>query len=160
MSTPLASRLLVSFLVILTMALPALALHPAKAATTADLAISLVPARKNLKFGETMSYTVTVTNFGPETATGVTTGVGVSDSLANFGAQCPDGTVSTFCTLGTLAPGTAISFLYFVGACCTCCPDRLGVAVASVSHDADTVDPIDANNSVRVETKLVGKAPF
>jgi hypothetical protein len=147
-------------LVTLILGLPALAPHPAVAANTADLAISMVGDQKHLKFGETMTFTVTVQNLGPEAATGVTVGVGVSDSFANFGGHCPDGTVSTFCDLGTLAPGTEITYLYFVMACCTCCTDRVGVAVANGNHGADTVDPVDTNNSVRVETKLVGRAPF
>ena len=63
-----------------------------------------------------------------------------------------------FLALATFgADGTA---LFRAMACCSCCPDRLSVAVASVSHDAETVDPVSANDSVRTETKLTRKSPF
>src|SRR3954468_24908713 len=74
---------------------------PVAAAGTADLAITLVGDKKHLKYGETMTLTATVTNLGPDAATGVTVGLGVSDSYADFGGSCPDGSTSTFCTLGT-----------------------------------------------------------
>jgi hypothetical protein len=56
--------------------------------------------------------------------------------------------------------GTSISVPFSAYACCTCCPDRIGVAVASVHTDANTVDPNPDNDSFRSETKLTGKAPF
>jgi uncharacterized repeat protein (TIGR01451 family) len=133
---------------------------PVAAAGTADLAVTMVGDKKRLKYGKTMTLTANVTNLGPDVATGVTLGLGVSDSYANFGGTCPDGSTSSFCDLGTLAPGASVSVDFRVMACCSCCPEGIGVAVASVSHDAETVDPISANDSVRTETKFVGKAPF
>ncbi len=160
MATSQLFRFLVAICVVLLLLVPSLASNPAMAIGTSDLSVTLTAPKKHLKFGETMTLSVSVKNLGPDTATGVEVGVGVSDSYANFGAQCPDGTGSTICQLGTLTPGSVITFPYFVGACCTCCPDRVGVAVANVTHDADTIDPIEENNSSRVETKLIGKAPF
>jgi uncharacterized repeat protein (TIGR01451 family) len=154
------SRLFVSLFVALLLSSASIAPKPAVAIGTADLAVSLTPSKNHLKFGETMSLSVTVKNLGPDAATGVEVGVGVSDSFANFGGNCPDGTVSSICSLGSLASGAVITFPYFVGACCSCCPDRVGVAVASVNHDADTVDPVIENNQARLETKLTGKPPF
>jgi hypothetical protein len=160
MATSHAFRFLIVMVTMLLLSAPSLAPNPAVAIGTADLAISLTAPKSHLKFGETMTFSVSVKNLGPDTATGVSVGIGVSDSYANFGGNCPDGTVSSFCDLGTLAPGSEVSFPYLVGACCSCCPERVGVAVANVNHDADTIDPIDENNSSRVETKLIGKAPF
>jgi hypothetical protein len=139
---------------------PALTPHPVVAAGTADLKLTMESDKKHLKFGDTMTFTITVTNLGPDAATGVTLGIGVSDSFADLGAACPDGSTSTFCDLGTLAPGAPVTIPFRAMACCSCCPNRLGVAVATVSHDADTVDPVSENESARTETKLVGKAPF
>jgi hypothetical protein len=140
--------------------LPALIPQPVAAAGTADLAVTMVGDRKVLQFGGTMTLTTTVTNRGPDAATGVTLSIGTSDSYHNHGGTCPDGRTSSFCDIGTLAPGESVTVLFHVKAANACCPDRLGVAVASVSHDTDTVDLVPANNEVRLETKLVGKAPF
>jgi uncharacterized repeat protein (TIGR01451 family) len=142
-------------------ALTPLAPPPAAAAGTADLAVTMAGDAKRLKFGETITFTITVANLGPDVATGVVLGFGTSDSYQNFGVTCPDGSVFTFCDLRSLAPGAGIAVLArAMASSASCCPDRrLGVAGASVSHDADTVDPVAGNDSVRVETKLVGKAP-
>ena len=156
------SRLLLSFLAVTTVVTGwlAFASPPAIAAGTADLAVTMVGDKKHLKFGDTMTFTVTVTNNGPDPATGVALNLGVSDSYADFGGTCPDGSTSSFCELGTLAPGASVIVPYRLGAANACCPKRLGVAVAAVLHDAETVDPVSANESVRTETKLTGKPPF
>jgi uncharacterized repeat protein (TIGR01451 family) len=155
------TRLLVSLLAATTILAGWLALspHPAAAIGTADLAITMVGDKKHLRFGDTITFTVTVTNLGPDAATGVTLFLGVSDSYADFGGTCPDGSTSNICDLDTLASGASITVLFRLGTSNSCPPDRLGVAVASVSHDAETVDPISANDSVRTETKFVGKPP-
>jgi hypothetical protein len=67
--------------------------------------------------------------------------------------------ISNICDLGTLVPGASVTVLFRVEACCSCCPEGLGVAVSSVLHDANTVDTVDANDSVRIDTNLYGKAP-
>jgi uncharacterized repeat protein (TIGR01451 family) len=146
--------------VTLLVGLLALAPRPAAAVGTADLAVTMVGDAKHLRFGETMTLTTTVTNYGPGEATSVTLGLVVSDSYADFGGTCPDGSVSSLCDLGTLDSGASVSVGFVVMACCTCCPHRIGVAFASVFPDAYTVDPEAANNSVRVETRLIGKPPF
>ncbi|MFL5761372.1 MAG: CARDB domain-containing protein [Thermomicrobiales bacterium] len=160
MTTAHASRLVATALITVILGLPVLATHPAAAATTADLAIEMDGGKSHLRFGGTMTLTVTVSNLGPEVASGVTAGIGVSDSLADLGAICPDGSVSNMCNLGSLAPGAVVSFPFVVMACCACCPDHIGIAVASVSADADMVDLVEANNTFRFETRLVGKAPY
>jgi hypothetical protein len=152
---------LVLFVVMLLLAgFPMLAPRPVAAAGTADLAVTMVASKRNLPYGHTMTLTATVTNLGPDAATGVAIGIGVSDSYASFGGTCPDGSVSDRCELGTLASGESVTLHFQVMACCSCCPEGVGVAVASVFHDADTVDPDPDNDFVRSETRLVGKAPF
>jgi len=152
-------RLLLSLLAATTMLAGWLALtaDPAIAASTADLAVTMVGDVKDLTSGNTITFAVTVTNHGPDVATGVTVDVGVSDSYVDFGGTCPDASVASFCDLGELAPGASVTVLYRLGVRYACSPDRLGVAVASVAHAAETVDPISANDFVRTETKLGGK---
>ena len=152
-------RLLLSLLAATTMLAGwlGLAAPSAIATSTADLAVTMVVYTKDLMVGNTITFAVTVTNHGPGVATGVTLGVVVSDSYADFGGTCPDASVASFCDLGTLAAGASVTVLYRLGACYSGSPDRLGVAVASVAHDAETVDPISANDFVRTETNFGGK---
>jgi len=135
----------------------ALSPFQAAAAGTADLSVAVRASARVLRFGDTVTFTITVSNLGPDAATGVRVGLGTSDSLANFGGTCPDGTVSNMCDLGTLGSGDQVTVQIRAMACCACCPDHIGVAVTDVSHDAETVDPNPGNNSVRIEIKLVGK---
>jgi hypothetical protein len=155
------SRPFLSLLATLTVLAGWLALAPPPAAAegTADLAVTMVGDKKHLTFGDTIILTVTVINHGPNVATGVTVGLGASDSYAPFGGTCPDSSISTICDLGTLASGASVTVRFRLGTSDSCPPDRLGVAVASVSHDAQTVDPVSNNDSVRTETKFVGKPP-
>ena len=155
--TPLL--LLIAALVVLG-GLPLLTPRSAAAAETADLAVTMTGDAKSLKFGKTMTLTVTVTNTGPGVATGVAVSLGTSDSFANFGGTCPDGLVSSFCTIGALAAGEQVTVQFHVMASNACCPEFVGVAVASVSHDVNTVDPESANDSVRLEVRLKGKPRF
>lgn len=151
--------LLIAALVVIG-GLPLLTPHSAAAAETADLAVTMTGDAKSLKFGKTMTLTVTVTNTGPGVATGVAVSLGTSDSFANFGGTCPDGSVSSFCTIGALAAGEQVTVQFHVMASNACCPAFVGVAVASVSDDENTVDPESANDSVRLEVRLKGKPLF
>jgi hypothetical protein len=140
--------------------LPALIPHSAAAMGTADLSVAMVGNAKNLRFGKTTTLSFAVSNKGPDMATGVGVSFGVSDSFADLGATCPDGSVSGYCDIGELAPGASVTVDFHVKACCQCCPELVGVAVASVSHDANTLDPESANDFTRVEVKLRGKPLF
>src|SRR5215213_7786429 len=100
-------------------------------------------------------------DLGPDPTTGVSLGVGVSDSYENTGPLiCPDGNPADggFCTLATLAPGASVTASYVAIARNTCCPEDLGVAVASVNSETiDASDPVSSNNESRVETPFKGK---
>lgn len=148
----------VMLFVALILASPGFMPHPAVAAGTADLDLTVKSSSKAVRYGATITFTTTVANLGPDTATGVRVGIGMSDSLADFGGVCPDGTTSNMCDLGALAPGASVILFFRAMAANPCCPENVGVAVADVSHDADTIDPNPANDSVRIEVKLVGKA--
>lgn len=147
-------------LMLLLAAFPALVPRPAVAAGTADLGVTMIGDHKHLKFGEINTFTATATNLGPDTATGVVLGFGTSDSYANYGGTCPDGITTTICMIGSLAPGASVTVMFRASALPGCCPDRIGVAVGSVSATGDTVDPVETNDSVRIDTRFVGKAPF
>ena len=134
---------------------------PAAAFGTADIAVSMKAAKKPIKIGQSVTHTITVTNIGPDAVTAVSFGVGVSDSYNAGPLTCPDGTSAPegFCSLGTLLPGSSVAATFVAIACCSCCPEGIGVAVVSVnSQDADAADPVDDNNFMRVETRFRGRA--
>jgi uncharacterized repeat protein (TIGR01451 family) len=143
-----------------------LALAPGAAAAldgTADVAVAIVAAKKAVHFGKQVTFTITVTNLGPDPTTGVSLGVGVSDSYGSGPLTCPDGNPADggFCTLDTLVPGASVTASYVATASNACCPENLGVAVASVnSLSADAADPNGDNNQARVETTFKGKPRF
>jgi hypothetical protein len=143
------------------LALLALAPGAATALGSADGAVAMVAAKKIAKYGQPVTFTITVTNLGPDPTTGVSLGVGVSDSYENTGPLiCPDGNPADggFCTLATLAPGASVAASYVAIARNTCCPEDQGVAVASVNSETiDASDPVASNNEARVETPFKGK---
>lgn len=162
--TPLRTRhvSLIAALLIAALVLPALSVQTARAAGTADLAITMTAGSKHLRHNQTMTNTIVVTNLGPDIATGVTITTNVSDSLSPGPITCADGTVIEnfdICPPITLGPGESATYTWEVTACCTCCPDRVGEAVAGVVHDAETLDPNRINDFVGVETRFTGKFP-
>src|SRR5687767_1719200 len=68
---PCRARLLLTLLAVVAMlaGFPALAPRPAAAVGTADLAVTMVGDAKHLKFGQTITFTVTVSNNGPDAGT-------------------------------------------------------------------------------------------
>jgi uncharacterized repeat protein (TIGR01451 family) len=151
------SLLALMLLLTLVLAVPTFTPSPVNAAGTADLGITVKHSARAVRYGATITFATTVTNLGPDTASGVVVSIGVSDSLADCGGTCPDGMTSNICELGALAPGASVTILFQSMALNSCCPENLGVAVADVSHDAETIDPNAANDSVRIEIKLVPK---
>jgi hypothetical protein len=163
-STPFRTRhiILIAALLLAALFLPALALQTARAAGTADLAITMVPSKKHLRYQQSMTNTITVTNLGPDTATGVTIATGESDSINPGSLVCADGTEVPnweICPTITLAPGQSATYTWTVTACCTCCPDRVGITTASVRHDEATLDPNPDNDFAQVETRFTGRFP-
>lgn len=141
---------------------PGLAPRAALAAGTADLSITMTAGAKHLRYQQEMTNTIVVTNLGPGTATGVWISTGESDSINPGPMVCPDGTeveVWELCAPITLAPGESATYLWTVTACCSCCPDRVGVTTATVRHDEFTLDPNDSNDFTRVDTRFIGKFP-
>ncbi|TWB98053.1 putative repeat protein (TIGR01451 family) [Bradyrhizobium macuxiense] len=125
--------------------------------TQADLALSKTVSNANPAAGDTITYTVKVTNGGPAQATGVT----VQDIL-------PAGLsfVSATPSQGTYNNGTG---LWTVGTVTTATPQTLGITAkvtgsgaitntATISH-SDQADPAAGNNTASVSVTVGGVAP-
>jgi len=113
----------------------------APTAPSADLAITKVANAVAVTAGETVTWTVVVTNDGPSTATGVS----VSDTLppgvtiVDAPPQCVEGV----CDLGTMPAGNQISLVFetLVDAALT------GTIVNTAAVDADTPDPDETDDT-------------
>ena len=153
---------LVVAILIAALFLPALTSQPARAAGTADLAITMTPGKKHLQYQKSMHNTITVTNLGPDTATGVTISTNASDSINPGQIVCADGTVVQnyeICPPITLAGGESATYTWTVTACCSCCPEGAGITTVTVRHDDATLDPNPDNDFARVDTPFKGRFP-
>ena len=108
--------------------------------------------------GDQLVYTVTMTNTGPNSGTGVvltdTLGANLSyvSATTSQGTFSRSGSVVTF-TLGTLAPGATATLTI------TATATEYGTLANSASVSATSADPVTANNSATAST-TVAVAPI
>lgn len=114
----------------------------------ADLGVIMFGATTPVLYGTELLYVVTVTNFGPATATNVAfTDTLPSDAILeglvpSQGVVAPNSAYTTLSgDLGTLAPGASATVSIAM------LPLSLGNAVNSASVTSDEFDPISSNNS-------------
>jgi len=118
---------------------------------TADLVIGLFGSPDPLLLGSDLTYTITVSNGGPATATGVIA-VDTLPPAVNFISASPAnsytvaGGVVTFTNLGILASGAQINLTVIVH------PTTTGTITDTASCRSSVIDPLKANNSASVKT--------
>jgi uncharacterized repeat protein (TIGR01451 family) len=119
----------------------------------ADLSAGQSGAPASICTGQPITYTLTVSNAGPSTATSIS----LTDTLpagATFvsasgtGWSC-SGTTTVTCTRPSLAPGAAPAVTLSIDA-----PASAGTAVNGVAVSAATNDPSSANNSATASTPV------
>ena len=162
-------RLIVHLIGILPLILSLGTSTAARAATAAsDISIILTPNHSQAKVGQTITYTATMTNHGPDDALFVDVGFGLPDQLNLVSMTCDRGISpdTPFCEYSTLAAGeTVVSTLVATPNPSALSHDRKVTVTASVSFEVDctfdpancTVDPNTGNNLALVSTKLIGK---
>jgi uncharacterized delta-60 repeat protein/uncharacterized repeat protein (TIGR01451 family) len=116
----------------------------------ADLALGLADAPDPVWAGNALTYTITVTNLGPATATGVVAYDALPPTV-NFISASPDaytvvGQLVTFTNLGSLDSGAQTSLTIVVQ------PTAAGTLTDGASCYSDIVDPFKANNTAFVKT--------
>ncbi len=128
---------------------------------TADLALAVVATPDPVAPNQRLTYAMTVTNKGPDTAQGIVLTTGVPGQAGFLGVSgVPSGACAPVlavgspglvsCSLGSLASGTSITMRLLVNS---------GVSSpTTLSNTASTrsliTDPITANNSVTVTTQV------
>lgn len=126
-------------------------------APSANLSIVKTDSPDPVNVGSTLTYTIVVTNNGPDTATGVT----VTDTLpggVTFGSATPtqgscSGTSTVTCTIGTMTNGASVTITIMVT------PNATGTLNNTASVTSPTNDPNLGNNSSTTSTTVNPAAP-
>lgn len=129
--------------------------QPAVAQSGADLAAG-ISGKKNVKLGENITYTVTATNVGDVTATGVQIDGWVPDWFNFVSRDCLTGTPSDNvfgCVFSDLAPGASASMTITVQACCPE-PHMYELGFVSATNDANL-----SNDTAKIKVTFTGKHP-
>lgn len=123
----------------------------------ADLRVEVVDSADPVTAGAQLTYTVTVTNLGPDTATGV-----VLSSILPAGTtlvsttgctESPAGGVPT-CTIGSLASAASTQVTLLV----TVSPGASGTLVYQAAVDGSLFDPVAGNDSRNENTAVTASA--
>jgi uncharacterized repeat protein (TIGR01451 family) len=127
---------------------------------TADLALTKEVDKKHAKIGENMTFTITLTNLGPSTATDVTFGDPVPDPLNLVSIACSQGVaVGSSCEVGSVASGVSVTAtLVLTPITNPARSERKFTNTAFISESA-TTDPNSGNNSATLDLHIVGKTP-
>jgi uncharacterized repeat protein (TIGR01451 family) len=137
------------------------------ATSTSDISLTLVADQSHVKMGQTITYTATMTNGGPDDAVFVDVGFSLPDQLNFVSLTCDRGISpdTPSCEYSTLAAGeTVVSTLVATPTPGALTKDRKLTITANVFFEVDctfdpncTLDPNSHNNSVSITTKLIGE---
>jgi len=122
-------------------------------AASADLALDLSDHPSAIQAGGNLVYAATVTNLGPDAASGVTVSTALPATVLRKSATASqgscDGVGIVVCTLGRLAPGATAKILIET------VPMRGGTITASASVVSGADDSAAGNNSDSVATRVI-----
>lgn len=116
-------------------------------AGTVDVSVSITPGVTSVLVGQNLSYTVLVSNAGPDPADNVVLTQelpGTAQFISANGCNAPV-TNTLACTVGTLTAGSNAVFTVTVK------PQSTGNLSTNVSVTSDTYDPVSTNNTDSVQ---------
>ena len=123
-----------------------------------DLRITKVADRTRVRIGETITFTITLTNLGPGTATGIVFGDPLPDPLNLVSFSCSAGTVvqQSFCSVASLASGASVTAtLVATPITNPAQSERRFTNTAFISESA-TPDPNSSNNTASLRLRIIG----
>jgi uncharacterized repeat protein (TIGR01451 family) len=154
----LISRYSVTLLIVLALML---GIVPAASAQEprADLVLTKTADRKNVKIGQNITFTITVTNLGPDMATGIYFGDSLPDPLNFVSATCNKGaTFGGACAVDSLAVGESATItLVAMPISNPAQSERRFTNTAFIDH-SDMFDPNFDHNTASLELHIVGNA--
>jgi large repetitive protein len=127
----------------------------AAAQGAADLQITKIADQKTVKIGETITYTITLTNLGPDVATDVAFGDPIPDQLNLVSSTCGD--VSAFCTVTSLPAGASATLTVVATPITNPAQSERRVTNCAFIAEAGSTDPNPANDIACVKIKIVGR---
>ncbi len=118
------------------------------ATPSADLELQLSSPLSSILVGDSLTYTITATNWGPDTATGITLtdALPASALLVSAPANCSASLNILSCSLGSLAAGASASVQV------TASFDAAGVVSNAASVAGIEADPVAGNNQAVLDT--------
>jgi uncharacterized repeat protein (TIGR01451 family) len=133
----------------------------AAAQESADLALTKVADRTQVRIGETITFTITLTNLGPASATGVVFGDPVPDPLNLVSFTCSQGTISgqSFCAVDSLPSGASVTAILVATPITNPAKSERRFSNTAFIAESATPDPNSSNNSASLKLHIIGKSP-
>ena len=144
---------------LLTVLILALGMVPAASAQepTADLALTKTADRKNVKIGQNITFTITVTNLGPDTATGVYFGDSLPDPLNFVSSSCDRGTAFWgLCRVDSLAASESATITVVTTPITNPAQSERKFTNLAYIAESTTFDPNPDNNTDSLQFHIVG----
>jgi uncharacterized repeat protein (TIGR01451 family) len=121
----------------------------------ADLQITKVASSKTVRVGETVTYTVTLTNLGPGVAAGVVFGDPLPDQLNLVSSTC--GAVSAFCTVESLPSLASVTLTIVATPITNLARNERHISnTAFIADFGTTSDPNPGNDQASATVRVVG----
>ena len=126
----------------------------------ADLALTKTSDRKNVKIGQTITFTITVKNLGPDTATNVYFGDALPDPLNFVSASCNKGpTFGGACEVASLAAGESATITLVATPISNPARSERRFTNTAFIGASDAFDSNTDNNTASLRLHIVGKTP-
>jgi uncharacterized repeat protein (TIGR01451 family) len=120
----------------------------------ADLQVTKVASSKTVRVGETVTYTVTLTNIGPGVAAGVVFGDPLPDQLNLVSSTC--GAVSAFCTVESLPSGASATLTILATPITNLARNERRISNTAFVEKSATTDPNPSNDQASTIVRVVG----